>query len=193
MGNITGGIDLTIINTSASAKVFLSEYVTSAGLLAKDYATSTAVSAAIKNFITSASASVLVSALTVNFITSASASTLTATLLAPYLTSASAASGYAPKNYVIQEVKPTVGGTVAITSTTDLFYVSASAGGTLASVQVTFPPTPSTGKRINITTHFALTSVSLSAASGIIGGISTMAAAGYASYVYDGAKWIRVS
>lgn len=163
MGNITGPIN------SAGGEVI----------------TSAALSVAIKDFITSASASVLVSTLTANFITSASASTMITSF--NYITSALASTTYAQRNDVIQIASAATGGTININDATDVLIVNASS---LAVLNINLPTSANTGKTVRIASKDTVVALSVSGA-GILNALTAFTAGGFVAYTYTGTLWIR--
>jgi hypothetical protein len=90
----------------------------------------------------------------------------------------------------VQDATPATGGNVAVSSDAGVLVISPS--GSLASLTVTMPASPSNGRRVTICTTQAITVLTL--AGGLfIGGVSTLALGGFASFCYVSSvgRWVR--
>lgn len=141
----------------------------------------TLITSQLAPYITSASAVTLVSP----YLTSASA----ITLVAPYITSASVVSKYTTIAKVIETTTGIDGGTVSIAAATDIFYLS---NGAFTALAIQLPSAPVTNKLYTIAAKSAIVAVSLVGGT-IVGTVTALAAGGFATYINDGTKWIRVS
>lgn len=91
-----------------------------------------------------------------------------------------------------QYATPATGATITVNSNgfTSLFINPA---GTIATLTITLPGSPSDGDRVQIGASQIITAVTMNGGT-ILGGLTTMGVGGFATYVYSssGAEWFRM-
>lgn len=91
-----------------------------------------------------------------------------------------------------QYTQPTVGQTVTVNNTGTINLLIDPAG-TLATLTVTMPATPTDGDTVSIGTSQIITALTMNGGT-LVGPLTTMALGGFATYIFGGtaAKWFRV-
>ena len=98
--------------------------------------------------------------------------------------------GPLPANMNVQYSAPLTGDTVTVApSTTQLIIEPA---GTLAALTITLPANPLKGQPLNIASTQVVTALTMSGGT-ILGGLTTIAANGFAQYCFNSPKWYRVA
>lgn len=97
--------------------------------------------------------------------------------------------GPLPANQSVQYVVPLTGNTVAVSSSTTQLILEPA--GTLATLTVTLPASPSNGQTVSLSSTAAITALTLNGGT-IVGAVTTLAANAFAAYCFQGTKWYRV-
>lgn len=96
---------------------------------------------------------------------------------------------------LVKQISTATSGTVTIGDTqqdTQLIHNAVSLAVTLT---IALPATPIDGQKVGIVSVLGVTTLTVSSALGIIGGITVLAAAAYATYMYEASinKWFRIA
>lgn len=94
----------------------------------------------------------------------------------------------------VQYAAPAAASTVALAASLEDIYAVCDPAGTLATLTITLPVASHTGQKVRIASSQIITTLTLNSAAGSIsGGATTLAASGFAEYVWVATqnKWYR--
>ena len=85
-------------------------------------------------------------------------------------------------------------GTVTLLDTKQDQMCIHNAGSLAATLTITMPPNPIDGQCVMISSTLGVTALTMSSAITLVGALTVIAAAGYATYIYESTanKWFRV-
>ena len=94
----------------------------------------------------------------------------------------------------IKQVSTATSGTISLSDTKQDVVLIHDAGSLAITLTITFPASPIDGQQLRIASTLGVTTLTLSSGLSIIGVITTIAAGGFASYIYEVGqnKWFRI-
>ena len=96
---------------------------------------------------------------------------------------------------LVKQISTATSGTVTVPDTKQDCQLVHDAASLAVTLTITLPTTPTDGQRVGIVSTLGVTTLTLSSGLTIVGGLSTMAALGCATYMYESStnKWYKVS
>lgn len=96
---------------------------------------------------------------------------------------------------MVKQINTAASGTVAINDTGQDIQLIHNAISLAITLTISLPATPIDGQKVGIVSVLGVTTLTLSSALSIIGGIAVLAAAAYATFMYEAStnKWFRIS
>ena len=95
----------------------------------------------------------------------------------------------------IKQISTATSGTVTVADTKQDVQLIHDAASLAVTLTITLPANPVDGQRVSFASTLGVTTLTISSALTIIGGLSILAAAGFAAYMFEAGqnKWFRVS
>lgn len=93
----------------------------------------------------------------------------------------------------IKQYSTLTSGTVTLSDTKQDLVLIHDAVSLAVTLTIVFPASPVDGHRVTICSTLGVTTLTISSANTVLGGLSTLAALGYGSWIYnsDATKWFR--
>jgi hypothetical protein len=94
---------------------------------------------------------------------------------------------------IVKQYSTISSGTITAIDTGQDVHIIHDAGALSAALSIEFPSSPNDGQTFGFSSGNGITALTLISVRSIIGGVGSLVAAGYASYIYDSTstKWFR--
>lgn len=94
---------------------------------------------------------------------------------------------------MVKQYSTATSGTVTIVDTKQDITLIHDAVSLAVTLTITFPANPVDGQKLNICSTLGVTTLTLSAANTILGGLAALSALGFATWIFnsDASKWFR--
>lgn len=96
---------------------------------------------------------------------------------------------------LIKQVSTATSGTITCTDTKQDLVIVHDAASLAVTLTVALPASPTDGQKVSFTTTLGITTLTISSALTIIGTLTTLAAAGFWTFIYENStnKWFRIT
>lgn len=96
---------------------------------------------------------------------------------------------------MIKQISTATSGTVTAIDTKQNLQLIHNAASLAITLTISFPVTPTDGQTFSVVSVLGVTTLTLSSALTILGGITTLAVTGFATYMYESSlnQWFRIS